>query len=207
MRSATLQNQSEETELVEALHLSSEAPPCRKRFTRDEVERMLDLGLFEDQRCELIDGDLIDKMGQNPPHAAAIQLVSDRFKNLFGDGRVRVQAPIEVAAADKRSNWPEPDVAVLVQPSPEYKRRHPRGDELLVAVEVADTTVRYDSVKKRDLYARAGVPEYWVVAVASRALVVHRTLVQGQYQQVLLFSETDQVNLGPHSIPVGSLLP
>jgi Uma2 family endonuclease len=207
MAAAILEQLLEEGQLDQALRLPPEPPPCRKRFTRAEVERMLEAGLFEDQRCELIDGDLIDKMGQNPPHASSIRLISDYFRNLLGDGRVLVQAPIEVAAGDQKWSWPEPDVAVLAHPSLEYQRRHPRGDELLVLVEVADTTVRYDSIRKRNLYARAGVPEYWVLAVSSRALVVHRNLVQGQYEQVLLYSETDEVNLGPHSIAIAKLLP
>lgn len=129
------------------------------------------------------------------------------FLEFFDSDRVLVQAPVEAASPDRKYNWPEPDLAVLLHPSPEYNQRHPRGDELLVAVEVADTTVRYDSVKKGDLYARAGVPECWVLAISQRALVIHRKLVQGKYEQVLLFSEADEVNLGAHSIAVAKLLP
>jgi hypothetical protein len=68
--------------------------PRRKRFARSEVESMLELGLFEGQRYELIEGDLIDKMGQHPPHAYAIRLVVAWLVRFFGIERVRVQLPI-----------------------------------------------------------------------------------------------------------------
>jgi Uma2 family endonuclease len=193
--------------LEEILELPAEPPPPRKRFTRADVQEMLDAGLCLIQRCELIDGDLIEKMGQKPPHASAIRLAADLFVEIFGAGRVLVQAPIEVALAEQKWNWPEPDVAVLAQASLEYEQRHPRGDELLVLLEVADTTVRHDAFKKRDIYARAGVPEYWVLAIGQRRLIVHRHLALGSYGQVLVLSETGEVSLGSHSIPVVRLLP
>jgi Uma2 family endonuclease len=196
-----------EVPIEEILELFDGPPPPRKRFTRAEVEQMLEAGLSLIERCELIDGDLIDKMGQNPPHTAAIQLVSDLLKDLFGKGRVRVQAPIEVAVAERQWTWPEPDIAVLAQASLEYQQRHPRGDELVVLVEVADTTVRQDAFKKRDIYARAGVPEYWVLAIGQRRLIVHRHLARGSYGETLVLPETADVSLGSHSIPVVSLLP
>ncbi|HEY6342571.1 MAG TPA: Uma2 family endonuclease [Bryobacteraceae bacterium] len=202
MPAATLQEP-----LEEILELSAEPPPPRKRFTRAEVEQMLEAGLSMIERCELIDGDLIDKMGQNPPHAAAIRRTAVAFTEIFGADRILVQAPIEVAAGDQKWTWPEPDVAVLAQSSPEYDQRHPRGDELLVLVEVADTTVRQDAFKKRDIYARAGVPEYWVLAIRQRRLIVHRHLARGSYGEALVLAETEEVSLGSHSIPVVGLLP
>jgi Uma2 family endonuclease len=194
--------------LEEILDLAVEPPPPRKRFTRAEVQEMLEAGLFADQRCELIDGDLIDKMGQNPPHAVAIRRIKVVLTGIFGAEKILVQAPIEVAAAEQKWTWPEPDVAVLAaQSSLDYEQRHPRGDELLVLVEVADTTVRQDAFKKRDIYARAGVPEYWVLAIQQRRLIVHRHLTQGSYGEATLLSETEEVSLGSHSIRVADLLP
>jgi Uma2 family endonuclease len=190
------------------LDLAVEPPPPRKRFTREEVEEMLDAGLSLIQRCELIDGDLIDKMGQKPPHAVAIRRILVLFTEIFGAEKILVQAPIEVAAADQKWTWPEPDIAVLATGSSlDYEQRHPHGDELVVLVEVADTTVRQDAIKKRDIYARAGVPEYWVLAIGPRRLIVHRHLTHGSYGERMLFSEAEKVSLGSHSIPVVRLLP
>ncbi|HEY3455641.1 MAG TPA: Uma2 family endonuclease [Bryobacteraceae bacterium] len=181
--------------------------PPRKRFTRDEVEQMLDAGLFAGQRFELIDGDLIDKMGQNPPHSYSLSLLLACLVKIFGVERVRMQQPSEAAPAERERSLPEPDLAVLAEVKDEYRRRHPRGDELLLAIEVADTTVRYDATTKRDLYARAGVPEYWVLDIPGRRLIVHRGLMQGQFEQIDTLPESAVVSAGGMQIPVSELLP
>ena len=168
---------------------------------------MLDAGLFAGQRFELIDGDLIDKMGQKPPHSYAIGLIHTRLVKIFGVERVQVQLPTEAAPAERERNLPEPDLSVLSEEKDDYRRRHPRSDELLLAVEVADTTVRYDATTKRDLYARACVPEYWVLDIPSRRLIVHRDLVQGKFEQIETVPESAAVSAGGMQIPVSELLP
>ncbi len=188
----------------------SEALPPRKRFTRSEVQQMLDAGLFAGQRFELIDGDLIDKMGQNPPHAYAIRVLLVWLAKILGAATVRVQLPIEVASADQEWTWPEPDLALLSDSKADYRRRHPRGDELLLVIEVADSTVQYDAGLKRDLYARAGVREYWVLDVGGRKLMVHRRPLEGHFQEVFTLSDHDTASpecYPDHSIPVAEMLP
>src|SRR5579862_2503414 len=91
--------------------VSSEAP--RKRFTRAEVECLIDTGFFVGQRYELIDGDLIDKMGQKPPHAFTIGRVLHCLANFVDTGRIQIQLPIETAGEDRERSVPEPDLAVL----------------------------------------------------------------------------------------------
>ncbi len=163
----------------------------RKRFTRAEVQQMMNVGLFAGQRYELIDGDLIDKMGQNPPHASAIRLLLELLAGIFGLKRVQVQLPVEVSAEDREKSMPEPDLAVLAADSSTlYRDRHPRGDELLLVVEVADTTLTHDATTKRDLYARAGVLEYWILDLNRRSLVIHRKPIHGVYQEVSVLVET-----------------
>jgi Uma2 family endonuclease len=163
----------------------------RKRFTRDEVERMLDAGLFDGQRYELIGGDLIDKMGQKPPHAFSISILLAWLSEVFGSGCVRAQLPIEAGTKDRKWNLPEPDLAVLAQTTnADYRGRHPRGDELQLAIEVADTTLRHDLTTKRSLYARAGVPEYWVLDIQGRRLLIHRQPRRGDYGKTDVWTET-----------------
>jgi hypothetical protein len=117
----------------------------RKRFTRLEVDRMSELGLLDGQRCELIDGELIDKLGQNPPHAQAIRNLFSWLSAFFAPKQLQMQLPIEVRPGDSDWSLPEPDIAVLAETGGEYGKRHPRGDELLLVVEVADTSLRQDS--------------------------------------------------------------
>jgi Uma2 family endonuclease len=167
-------------------------------------------GLFAGQRFELIDGDLIDKMGQNPPHASAIRLLFEWLVRMLRAELILVQLPIEVGAADREASWPEPDVAVLAENKPDYRRRHPNGDELILVVEVADTTVLHDATTKRDLYAQAGVPEYWVLDIQGRKLIVHRALAQGRYERIQVLIERDTAALESHpdvSVQVSEILP
>jgi Uma2 family endonuclease len=173
--------------------------PRRKRFTRSDVVRLSDAGVFEGQRYELIDGDLIDKMGQNPPHAGTFLLVRNWLIGIFGLLALRCQLPIEVASEDQERNEPEPDFAVLADPAMDPFARHPRGDELSLLVEVSDTTARFDRTVKSALYARALVPEYWVLDVSARALFVHRHPSEGGYRQVIRLSEDETV--APDSRP------
>jgi Uma2 family endonuclease len=104
---------------------------------------------------------------------------------IFGIKPVRVQMPIEASPADREHSEPEPDLAVLAAGKPDFAHRHPNGCELALAVEVADTTLRHDALRKRDLYARNGVPEYWVLDLNGCRLIVHRELSIEQAQSLL----------------------
>jgi Uma2 family endonuclease len=188
---------------------STAEPLRRKRFTRDEVDHLSATGFFQGQRFELVDGDLYDKMGQNPPHAFAISLLLEALAKSFPPGSIRVQLPIEVAGPDRDTSLPEPDVALLAERKPEYRKRHPRGDEVLLIVEVADSSAGLDLSRKATLYAAAGVPEYWVVDLVRRMVVVHRRPDGVLYRLVELLGVADSVGLEgrPESIPVSEILP
>ncbi len=149
---------------------------------------MLDLGFFEGQRLELIDGDLIDKSGQTPVHACAVSVITIWLLNLYG-AFVRCQLPMEAAEADQEKSEPEPDIAVLRQPITAFTNRHPRGAHMLLAVEVSDTTLAFDRGIKAPLYARAGIPEFWVVDLKGRAIFVHRDPAAGIFRDIQRFSQ------------------
>jgi Uma2 family endonuclease len=183
--------------------------PARKRFTREEVDRLAETGVFAGQRYELIDGDLIDKMGQNPPHVSAIQLLLKCLARLFEVDMIRVQHPMEAAPGDRERSLPEPDVAVLRERNIEHHSRHPRGDEMLLVIEVSDTSAAFDRSRKATLYARAGVPEYWVLDLNRRMLVVHREPDGTQYRQTFLHAPEETVSLPGRSetIRIADVLP
>jgi Uma2 family endonuclease len=192
-----------ETIPVPAVH------PQRKRFTREEAHRMAELGLVSG-RYELVAGDLIDKMGQNPPHAYTFSLLQTWLLTVFEANQLRLQLPIEVAPQDQRRSEPEPDIAVVAEDLPEYQSRHPRGDELLIVIEIADTSAAFDLSVKAGLYARAGVPEYWVLDLNRRTLFVHRQIEQSTYRDVIALSDKDCASLAcrpEQEIPIERLLP
>src|SRR5437763_12553274 len=142
----------------------------KKRFTRCDVERMLEAGIFEGQRYELIDGELIDKMGQNPRHVSGIHLSLKWLLSIFPIDRIRIQVDIHLAGPDGELSVPEPDLAVLREFKPEYERRHPRADELLLAVRSEERRGGKDCCRRAALYAREGNTEYWVIDVERRML-------------------------------------
>ena len=179
-------------------------------YTREEVNRLTrrneDTGVLTG-RYELLEGHLINKVGQDPPHAWSLGRVFELLIRVFGVLRVRNQAPIEVAAVDQRRNEPQPDLAVVLDDKREYAERHPRGDELILIVEVADSSSRFDLSVETALYARAGVPEYWVLDVSRRKLVVHAALEQGTYTQRTEVTEQEYVSIGDSRTLVSDLLP
>jgi Uma2 family endonuclease len=178
----------------------------RGDYTREEVNRMEESGLLEGP-YELIDGHLVSKMGQNPPHAYALRLVAIWLASIFGSHRVQWQLPVEVSFPDRERNDPLPDIGVLREFKDEYGRRHPVGDEFLLLVEISDTSSRYDRTKKVPLYARAGAPEYWIVDLPKRRLIVYRNPQQGTYLDRHEFAEHDTISIANCQTTVTNLLP
>jgi Uma2 family endonuclease len=178
---------------------------ARKRFTRDELHRMKECGILEG-RYELIEGDPIEKMGQNPPHANALRLMCAWLAACFGMERLSVQLPIEVAPDDQQRSEPEPGIAVLNALLPDYSQRHPRGDELTLVVEIADSSSRFDLATKVALYARAGVPEYWVLDVTRRVLVIHRHPENGTYRRVEQLAEQETAAINGKTLLISAVL-
>jgi Uma2 family endonuclease len=183
--------------------------PARKRFTREEAHRMSDLGLLRG-RYELVDGDVIDKMGQNPPHASTFRKLQAWLFAIFSADQLRFQLPVEVAPKDQILSEPEPDVAIVTDGSLDYESRHPRGDELVALIEIADTSADFDRSVKARLYARAGVAEFWVIDLNRRAVIVHRDPGPEEYGDVRLFGEQEATSFAcrpDKRIAIASLLP
>jgi hypothetical protein len=123
--------------------------PQRKVWTREEVARLGEM--FAGQRYELIEGDLIDKMGQKPPHAYLISLLNTVLSEAF-PGKIRVQLPISLPAPQGITSEPEPDVLVLHQKSSAsaFLHRHPGPPDIALLIEVSDSTFEMDRERKGD---------------------------------------------------------
>jgi len=151
-------------------------PARMRRWTREEYERLIDIGVFRpDEPVELLGGELIVSEPQNSAHYTAIGLVEDALRAALQPGwLVRWQGPIEL---DDESE-PEPDVAVTRGERRSYARRHPSRPALVV--EVADSSLLLDREHKGSLYARAGLEDYWIVNLVDRVLEVYRQPVPDQ---------------------------
>lgn len=169
--------------------------PPRKRWTRVECDRLEALGMFDQQRVELIEGELIDKMGKNRPHAGAAALLHAWLIQVFGGRRVNAEAPIDLAPEDNPTNQPVPDLVVVNREYSEsrYWTTTPQPGDLELVVEIADTSLAFDLTVKAALYALAGIVEYWILDILGRRLFVHRDRQAGQYGWVTVYDEQESV--------------
>ena len=158
--------------------------PQVKHWTRDDYYRMADAGLFVDQRVELIEGEILMMSPMNPAHAASLQLAAKALELAFGEGySVRAQLPLHLDDCSE----PEPDLAV-VPGSPRDYPNHPRT--ALLVVEISDTTLEFDRGRKREIYACAGIPEYWIVNLPDRRIEVHRLPIGGDYTHATTYDSS-----------------
>ena len=149
--------------------------PTAKLWTVDEFHRLGELGVFEGRQAMLIDGTILEEGPMNPPHAIALELATEVFRSIFGPGwRIRSQLPILFG----QQIDPQPDFAVL-RGSARDTGEHPTTAELIV--EISDTSLKYDTAEKADLYAAAGIPEYWVLDLNGRQLMVFRDPTENGY--------------------------
>jgi Uma2 family endonuclease len=145
------------------------AVPTPHRFTRDEYYRMGEAGLFAEERVELLDGEIITMPPQNPPHAGTTSGLATAVIRLLGANfTVRIQAPIVL------NDWsePEPDIVVCRLDPDNYRHAHPKANDVLLVIEVAETTLAYDQGRKATAYAGSGLPEYWIVNLVDRRIEV-----------------------------------
>jgi Uma2 family endonuclease len=154
-------------------------------------------GWGEDTRVELLDGELVWMNPVNDPHVGCVIRLTQLFGRRLADDQVlvSVQNPIRLDEYD----LPQPDVALL-RPRPDYYATgKPEACDVLLLVEVSDTTLRTDLGRKARIYAGAGVAEYWVIDVGTRSLYVHRSPLDGRYQhrEMLTSSEIVQPDFAP----------
>jgi Uma2 family endonuclease len=181
---------------------------CSRRWTRKEYHRAAELGLFRpEERLELLDGEIIQKMAPGGPHAAVVTRATEILTLAFGTGHhVRAQQPLIL------NNWSEPEPDLVVAPGNpfDYLPDHPRAADARLVVEVSDTTLTFDRGRKRAGYARARVLEYWIINLPERCLEVYRNPSGSRHRSVTVFGESESVTplAAPHaSILVSDLLP
>jgi Uma2 family endonuclease len=157
--------------------------PHRYRLTVAEYHRLGEMAIFaEDSRLELIEGDLIAMPPIGERHAGKTRQLNRLFSARVGEAAlVDVQNPV---ALDRHSE-PQPDIALL-KPRPDfYESGHPRPEDVLLLLEISDSTLRYDREIKVPLYARAGIPEVWLVDLPGQRLEVYRRPSAEGYREIL----------------------
>ena len=150
-------------------------------------------GVWDRLKLELVDGDLITKMGKNRPHAITHGIVTRWLMRVFGAEYIESESPIDVAVEDVPTSEPVPDLIVLAKPSPEFPK-NPVPADIRLVVEISDSSVGFDLTRKAELYARAGIVEYWVFDVQVRRIVVHRDPANGLYHSVIAYGTRESVS-------------
>ena len=168
----------------------------RYRFTVDEYHCMAKAGIFdEDSRVELIEGDIVEMAPIGGPHLWCVNRLTRLFVLLVGTRAiVSVQNPVQLS---ERSE-PQPDV-VLLRPRDPADTSTPMPIDVLLLIEVADTTLLYDRRRKLPLYARAGIPEVWIVNLRDERIEVYRQPAATGYQQQTVYERGS--TLAPLAFP------
>ena len=151
-------------------------------FNVEDYYRMADAGLFPiGARIELIEGEVVEMSPIGNRHAACVDRLNTFLNHILsGKAIVRVQGPIRLNDFSE----PQPNIALLKPRDDFYSNSHPTPADVLLIIEVADTSVDYDRRVKRQLYARAGIPETWVMVLPKDYIEVHSQPVNGKYQKV-----------------------
>lgn len=166
----------------------------RHRFTLDEYHRMAQVGILnEDDRVELIRGEIVQMTPIGSRHASCVARLTDVLvTGLHGRAVLWPQNPLTVLPDSE----PEPDIILLRYRDDFYRNALPGPGDVELLIEVADTSLRYDRGVKGSLYAEAGVPEYWVVDLDGRGVEIHRHPSGGR------FGYTERVGIGATLSPL-----
>ena len=173
--------------------MAVEVAATRRRFTRAEYHRMGEVGILrKHDRVELIRGEIVEMSPIGRRHKAfVINLAQLLIVRLAGRALVSVQGGVVLA----EDTEPEPDLSVLRHRSVPYKEREAHGEDVLLLIEVADSSLAYDRTTKVRLYAESGIPEYWVVDCTAESVQIYRTPGAEGYQDVRLVAGGATVTL------------
>ena len=120
-----------------------------------------------------------------------IQALLAWLTGLFGAEYTRIQATIDLSDTSPDYDEPEPDAAVTAEPYTHFAQRHPRPEDLLLLIEVSDTTLRFDLDAKANLYALADIREYWTIDIVGRRLIVHRQPSPEGYREIMVYNSDE----------------
>lgn len=180
----------------------------RRRFTVAEYYRLAEAGIIGPmERVELIEGDIRTMAAVGDQHVSTVIALTDELKEALGRlAHVSIQNPIWLP----NETEPEPDVTVLARRPDRYAGGKPRPGDVLLLVEVADSSLDYDRGEKRDLYARSGIAEYWVVNLVADEVEVCRGPTPDGYTSVVPVGLNGLLGIAAFpgtSIPVRDILP
>lgn len=169
----------------------------KRRFTADDYQRMGQAGILsEDDRVELIDGEVVAMTPIGPRHNAAVNRANRAMMTAVGDRAiVQVQGSVRLGLYHE----PQPDLVLLRPQADYYASRLPGPADILLVVEIAESSIDYDREVKARLYAESGVREYWLVDLNDNLVFAHSTPESGAYRGLQRYHRGQ--SLAPHALP------
>ena len=162
-----------------------------KRFRVEDFYRMMEAGILpEESGWEIIDGAVMEKVKITPRNAATVRRLSKTFHHSFRE-KVLVSArnPIHI----DEFNEPEPDIALLKRRDDYYSQNHPTAEDVLLVIEVSNSTIEYDRDIKKTLYAEAGIVEFWIVNLPDQTIECYSQLKNGNYRLARILEKGETV--------------
>ncbi len=195
---ATTATANPEVNIATEAKISADQTDQYWRMTVAQYHRMEQAGILdEDDQLELLEGLLIAKMTKNPPHRISTKLIRQALEQIIPEGwYVDSQEPISLSDSE-----PEPDVVVIRGKTTDYRNRHPDAKAVALVIEISDATLERDRTFKQRIYARSGIPIYWILNLRDRQLEVYtepisdRENQEPKYQQSQILAETELVNV------------
>lgn len=155
------------------------------KWSLSDYHAIVETGLLDDRKVELVRGEIIEMSPEGAPHSSYCSEIGEYLRRLLGDrAKVREAHPITLP----NDSEPEPDIAIVRTRSTLYRDRHPYPEDIFWLIEIANSTLAKDLSFKKDLYADAGISEYWVLNLQALTLVVFRDLNSAGYQSETSFT-------------------
>ncbi|HEX9989189.1 MAG TPA: Uma2 family endonuclease [Chloroflexia bacterium] len=167
----------------------------RHLFSLEEYERMCEAGVFEpDANLELIRGEIIEMTPPGPPHAASVARLTRLFVRSVGDNALVWPQGNPIGLPQSKS-MPQPDIALLQPRDDYYVSKRPFPEDVILLVEVSESTLKFDRGDKLKLYAEARIPEYWVINLVEEVVEVYTDPSEGKYGSVRIIKRGEMLQL------------
>ena len=179
--------------IAEAVETTTQVELDRRRFSVAEYLRIVEAGLFgEDSRLELLWGEIVEMSPIHIAHTSTLSRLVWLLTNMLGKQVILgVQNPVQLG--DK--SLPQPDIAVLQFQDDFYREQYPGPDDILLLIEVADSSLKYDQRIKSKLYGAAGIADYWIINLPARQIEVYREPRQDGYRTVTRYALGESLSL------------
>lgn len=185
------------------------AEPLKRLFTRDEYYALAEVGILKpEERVELIEGEIYRMTPIGNRHAGCVTRLVDGFAPLLAARRAMLSPQNPVFLSDVSE--PQPDITLLRRHEGLYTKDHPTPEDVLLLVEVADSSIGFDRYTKIPLYALCGISEVWLIDINKETVEIHREPARNGYRSVQRFHRGDRI--APQAFPdfeiaVESILP